>query len=319
MANHHNRLAEIACIAVLVCAVLFPSRAHAATEYVRLQFGVYQSDKATVMYRKFLPVIERLTEATEVELGRPVDIEFKIFRTYQDAQESLAMGTVDFTRFGPASYVLAKDRNPEVGLLAREARKAFKCVIAVPHASQAKVLKDLAGLRFGFGDRDSTCGRYASQARLAKAGVYASDFSAFEYLDRHDRVFRAVEFGDFDAGALKVSTYRKLNSSGQLRILDSFEIPTKPWPVRAGLDPEIRQALQKALLGIDDPEVLKTLGVTGFGPVADADFDHVREWMRGLRRIHRTGRIRRESMRPAPAFRLPRLGAKTSSRSFATS
>ncbi len=78
------------------------------TEPIELTFGVYSSDKATVMYKMFIPIIRQLQENAEAKLKHPVDIFIKIFRTYDEGIDALVKGDVDLVRFGPASYILAK-------------------------------------------------------------------------------------------------------------------------------------------------------------------------------------------------------------------
>ena len=73
-----------------------------------LSFGVYQSDKATVMYKKLTPVLEYLQEDLEKRVGRPVDIHLSIFKSYDEGIAALVNGDIDFVRFGPASYITAK-------------------------------------------------------------------------------------------------------------------------------------------------------------------------------------------------------------------
>ena len=93
-----------------------------ANEPVELTFGVYSSDKATVMYKMFIPIVRQLQESAEAKLDCPVDIFIKIFRTYDEGIDALVKGQVDFVRFGPASYILAKAQNPDISLLAMEAK-----------------------------------------------------------------------------------------------------------------------------------------------------------------------------------------------------
>src|SRR5258705_12399825 len=54
-----------------------------------LEFGVYQSDKATVMYRKRNPVLECLQDDLDPRLGRSADIHLTIFKTYDEGIDSL--------------------------------------------------------------------------------------------------------------------------------------------------------------------------------------------------------------------------------------
>lgn len=72
----------------------------------------------------------------------------------------------------------------------------------------------LRGQTFAFGDERSTIGRYLSQLLLVQHGIRADELLSYEYLGRHDRVGTAVGAGQFDAGALKESTFRKLKKKG---------------------------------------------------------------------------------------------------------
>lgn len=250
---------------------------------VSLRFGVYQSEKATVMYRKLTPVLEALQESGEKCLGRALDIELKIFRTYDEAIDGLVAGEVDFVRFGPASYVLARRRQPGLELLAMElegGEKRFQGVIAVRKHSPIQTVADLKGKRFAFGDPNSTIGRYLVQAELVKAGLRASDLASFKYLPRHDAVAHAVDIGDFEAGSLRIGAFERANEKDTLRILLSFENVTSPWVARAGLDPVVARALRESLLSLADPVVLKELKVSGFAPASDDEYQFVRDGMK---------------------------------------
>lgn len=255
--------------------------AHAA-DTLPLTFGLYQSDKATVMYRKFGPVLEALQAPMEARLNRPVDIELRIHKSYEEAQDALVAGQVDFVRFGPASYVMSKQREAGVQLLAMEHKKGekrFNGVIIAPAASPLQTLAELKGQRFAFGDPNSTIGRYLAQAELAAAGVHARDLAGFDYLGRHDTVFKAVALGDYAAGSVKESTLKRYNQNQQVRVLHRFPNVTKPWVARAGLDAEVVAALREALLGLEDKAVLTELKASGFLPSSDEEYAFVREGM----------------------------------------
>lgn len=253
-----------------------------------LSFGVYQTDKASVMYQQFTPIIKELEEQLEKRTGREARIHLVIFKTYDEANDALVAGEIDFVRFGPASYVIAKQRNPEVSLLAMEQKngeRRFSGVIVVPSASSIQSLADLAGKRFAFGDENSTIGRYLAQAELVKAGVRAHDLSHYEYLGRHDLVAKAVALGDFDAGSIKENTFQKLAADGKLRVLWKFDNVTKPWIARAGLDPDLFEHLRQGLLGIENAAALKSLKFSGFLPTSDDEYEFVRNGMQESERF----------------------------------
>ena len=253
-----------------------------SVEMLTLQFGVYRTDKASTVYRSFLPIIIGIQDGMEERLKRPVEIEIQIFKTYQEGLDALVNGDVDFVRFGPASYVLAKERDKEIELLAMEhkkGKKIFKGVIAVRAESPIKNLSDLKGKSFAFGDENSTIGRYLAQAELIKVGIHGKDLGRTEFLGRHDIVAKAVEMGDFDAGSLKISTFEKMNAKGKLRILWSFDNVTKPWIAKSGLDTRVLQALKEVMLTWDDSEALQALKISGWLICKDSEYQKIRQSM----------------------------------------
>lgn len=283
---NHGTLAVL-----LVSAALYAQKSEQATT-IDLTFGVYTTDKPTVMYRQFMPLVEMVQDRMEAALHREVAIEFRIFKTYEAAREALLASSIDFARFGPASYVLAKQRNPAIELLAMETnkgKKTFPGYIVVRNDSPIQRLAQLRGRRFAFGDKNSTIGRYLAQKELLDAGLFISDLSKHKYLGRHDLVFRAVELGDFDAGAVKSSTYKKLNLKGRLRVLAKFDNVTKPWVARANLDPATRLALSNALIGLKDLATLKALKADGLVQAKDEAYDIIRKSMAASRGFTKAG------------------------------
>lgn len=254
---------------------------------VSLNFGLYASDKASAVVAQFRPLLSKLEQRLGQQLGEPVKIHTRISPTYEQAINKLATGEVDFARFGPASYVLTKDKNPAVALLAMESKKGKKMrsgYIIAHQESALTSMADLKGKRFAFGSEKSTIGRYFAQLLLAEAGVKAGDLERHQYLGRHDRVGEAVAKGDFDAGALKSSTFNKLVKKGRkIRVLKEFKLATKAWAGRADLPASQRQALIDVLLTFDDKKALKVLKKDGFVAGDDAAYDTVR------RAIHHSG------------------------------
>ena len=261
-----------------LAAGIFPAWAD-----VDLKFGVYVSDKPTEMVRKFRPVLDALEASMSGELGEPVHIKMHVAGDYEAGIEDLVTGAVDFARFGPASYVLAKERNPELRILSVESEKGTKVfygIICVAEESPIRAVEDLRGKSFAFGDSRSTIGRYLSQDLLIRHGITAKDLAVYDYLGRHDKVGTAVARKQFDAGALKEGTFKKLVAKGvPIRAIASFPNVTKPWIARGGLAPKIFAALRAALLRMRDPAALKALKKDGFLEGGDDDYAVIREAM----------------------------------------
>jgi len=267
-----------AAIAVLaMCAMSI------AQEPVRLSLGLYSFKRPTEVYKQFQPVAVALSRALTAELKHPATVELEIVKTYEECLARFVAGKIDIVRFGPASYVLAKQQCKGIELLAAECEDSRGVgLIVVREDSPVHTLADLKGRRFAFGDQQSTIGRYLSQAELVQAGVVGSDLAAFAYLERHDVVFKAVEIGDYDAGALHADTFHELNElvKGQkLRVLHPFDNVAKPWIARAGMKKEVVKALRNSLKQLQDPAALKALKVPGFAPTVDGDYELVRKGM----------------------------------------
>ena len=248
-----------------------------------LSFGVYTSDKPSEMYKKFKPMLRYIEDEIATRIEDSPQIKLVIYKTYELALEAFINGEVDFVRFGPASYVIAKNRNPEVRLLAIEENKGkrrFNGIILVREDSSFGSLNDLQGSSFAFGDENSTIGRYLSQAELVEAGISVNELESFDYLGRHDRVVAAVLHGKYDAGAAKESTFAKYREKG-LRALKSFDNVTKPWVARSNIAEDHFVALQDVLLNTTNLEILKTFSksLSGFAPCVDSEYDFVRKGM----------------------------------------
>jgi len=219
-------------------------------------------------------------------LGEKVSIHTRISPTYEQAIDKLATGEVDFSRFGPASYVLVKDKNPAVELIAMESKKGKnmrKGYIIAHQDSSLQNMAELKGKRFAFGSEKSTIGRYFAQLLLTEAGVNSSDLVKQNYLGRHDKVGESVAKGDYDAGAMKSSTFKKFLKKGRkIRVLKEFNLATKAWAVREGVNDRVKTGLTKVLMAFSnekdgDKKALKILKKDGFLPADDAAYNTVRK------------------------------------------
>ena len=268
----------ILCLTICMIVTVLSLPVYAET----ITFGIYTSDKATVMYQKFKPIIDYLQDRI-TQNGINATVKMKIFPSYAAAVDALAAGSVDFMRFGPASYIMAKDRDENIRLLAMEHKKnkkRFYGVFIVTKNSPINSLNDLKGKSFAFGDKNSTIGRYLSQAELVKTGIRSADLSKYDFLGRHDKVALAVAVGNYDAGVVKENTFKKYAESKNLKKIAKFPNVTKPWAVRSGFDDNLFAILQQGLLELKDKKTLKALKQDGFLVAEDSDYDFVRRGMR---------------------------------------
>ena len=272
------------CLIAVLLSFAFASHATAARydeNGFTLSLGLYASSKPSAMVRKFRPMVSSLEKRMTEILGHPVRIRMQIAKDYQQGIDHLRDGKVDFSRFGAAPYVEAKKANPGLQILAIESRNRSKIlhgIIATGLHSPIKSIADLKGKSFAFGNERSTSGRYVSQQYLLSHGISANELSRYEYLGRHDIVGTRVGAGDFAAGAMTESTFRKLLAGGEkIRELARFPVVSKPWVARSGMNPKLYTALKLALLETNDVAALRSLEISGFIEGTNRDYGVIEE------------------------------------------
>lgn len=271
--------------AALVIAGM-PLSGHAKDK--EIVFGTYSPDKPSSMVKQLRPIVQWIAERSGKILGHQLTIRMQVVRGYKQGVALITDGKVDFARLGPASYVMAKRTNPSLTIIAMEkkkGRKIFDGIIAVHRDSPYKSIEDLRGVLFGFGNERSTLGRYFAQLYLSDAGIHAENLKGYKYLGRHDAVGRAVGSKLVDAGALEETTFGKLVRAGvPIRAIARMPNATRPWVARAGLDERILNALRKAMLALDNPDIEKRFRFEGFLMGTDADYQATR---RAIEENHR--------------------------------
>ena len=266
---------------LIILALLLTTALHAKA--LSLSFGVYTADSPTVVVDQFRPILNETEVTLEDVVGEPVTIKMQIAPTYEQGVQDLINGKVDFSRLGPASYVTAKQSNPSVSRRALESRKnqkRFQGISCVQEESPITSIKELKGKHFAFGNPKSTIGHYLAQQYLMQNGIYARDLSSYTHLERHDIVGLAIAHGQYDAGALKESTFNRLIAQGnRLRAIASFDNITKPWVASALLDDKLKEQLKDVLISLENKDAFNALKKDGFLPGKDEDFLMVRSAM----------------------------------------
>ena len=238
-----------------------------------------------IIRERFQPLAEYLSKA----LGRAIVI--RIGTDYEEHTLAIGKGQVDIAFIGSAGYVKLVERYGPFPLLARlevNGKPELYSVIAARADSKFHTLKDLARVRFAFGDKDSTTGHVMPRYMLARAGIPHGAPPRHEYLGTHTNVAMAVMTGDFQAGALKKEVFDQYAGKGLRAIAVSPPISTYPFLASATMPAKevatLRQALLKLKAHPDGPAILNKmqLGLTGLVPVSDKDYDPLRAMMREI-------------------------------------
>ena len=175
-------------------------------------------------------------------------------------------GDIHLAWYGGLTGVQARLAAPGAQALAqREEDAAFHSVFIAQKSLGIKSLEDLKGRRVTFGSESSTSGNLMPRSFLAQVGIDPEDdFSAVNYSGSHDKTWKLVETGSFEAGALNAVVWQKRVEGGSVDTSKVEAFYTTPpyfdyhWVVSGGLDEEFGEGaterLLKALLALSSAD-----------------------------------------------------------------
>jgi phosphonate transport system substrate-binding protein len=194
-------------------------------------------------------------------------------------------GRLDLAYFGPLSYVLAKSKSNIEPFSARlhKGSTTYQAVVIGNTAAGIAKLEDIKGRNMAYGDTASTSSHLIPKSMLAAKGLETKKDYKEHFLGSHDAVALAVQNGHAQAGGLSKIIFETLVEKGIINknsvkvIAVSKPYPEYPWAMRADLSPSVKEKVKKAFYGLKDKEVLKPLKADGFAPIADHDYDVIRD------------------------------------------
>ncbi|PZW38522.1 phosphonate transport system substrate-binding protein [Humitalea rosea] len=211
-------------------------------------------------------------------IQKALGVPLRVFRAtdYAGVVEALRSGNIEFARFGPATYALARRiMGDRVTAFARDlgddGRAGYNSVAFVKAESPYQTMEELKGKSFAFADPNSTSGFAFPSYFLRKAGFDpATHFSRTGFSGSHEQSVIAVLNGTYDAGA----TYWNSPTRGNIARMEeknmipvnstriiwtSPEIPNSPWVIRSDLPEGLRRDWAAAVFAMPeaDPEAFR--------------------------------------------------------------
>jgi phosphonate transport system substrate-binding protein len=245
-----------------------------------LRVALLPDENASTIIQNALPLKKYLEEA----LGK--DIELIVTTDYSSMIEAMRFGRIEVAYFGPLSYVLAKSKAPGIEPFAVGVSKGsatYKSVIVTRMDGPVKSLADIKGKMMGYGDFASTSSHLIPRALLARHGLFGDTDYKYVLLGAHDAVARAVQSGQVQAGGLSQEIFKSLVAKGSIDgdkvivLAESDPIPNYPMVMQGYLAPELKSAISKAFLELNNKEILKTFRAEAFTPTDDRAYDILRE------------------------------------------
>ena len=211
-----------------------------------IHFGVIPRDNPRIMYEKYQPLLDYLSEKT------PYSYELVLKKNYEDTVNAIGTGTVDIALFGPLTYLEAHARYGITCLLKPkgiDGTATYKSVVITnKKSSNISRLSELKGKTIAFSASKSTSGNLMPRYLLANAGIHLSDLSKYANFDYHDSAVKAVLKGQYDAGAVRDSVAKKYMKLGLDVIATSDAIPTGPLVVSKRLAAPVVAEIKRRFL-----------------------------------------------------------------------
>lgn len=178
-----------------------------------LLIGGIPDQDVSVLEERFGGVADVLEE----EVGIPV--EYRESTDYAALVTAFRNGDVPFGWFGGLTGVQARLAVEDAHAVAqRPVDSEFHSVFIVGPGVESSGLTDLEGLSFTFGSENSTSGHLMPRHFLREAGVDAE--TAFDaapnYSGSHDRTWKLVQAGTYQAGALNEAVWDRAVGEGEV-------------------------------------------------------------------------------------------------------
>ena len=244
-------------------------------------FGVIPRDNPRIMYEKYQPLLDYLSEQT------PYTYELVLKKTYEETVNALGSGETDVALLGPLTYLEAHAKYGAISILkskGADGTTSYKSVIIRKKDSPVRSLSELKGKSVAFASSKSTSGNLIPRYLLANSGIHLNDLSEYTNFDYHDSVVKAILKGQYTAGAVRDSVAKKYMKLGIDVIAESEAIPTGPLVVGPGTPYAVTENIKKALLAlnpqnVNGQKVLNRLDEdfrNGFTEAVDEDYGDIR-------------------------------------------
>ncbi|MGH3823834.1 MAG: phosphate/phosphite/phosphonate ABC transporter substrate-binding protein [Pseudonocardiaceae bacterium] len=265
-----------------------------------LVFAAVPSARFASLQQDHQPVIDLLEKETGMK------VRFETGTDYAAILQELREGKIDIASLSPSTYVLAKQQDAPITVVAARVRQKGK----VPEyqsygitwaGSPIKTLADFRGKRICFVDPKSTSGYLYPRIALRALGIEPGTETMQIFVGQHDAVVLAVSNHQCDAGfALDRVVDRDLIAQGRLEpgqivtVWKSGAIPGPPLVISDRLPLALRQQLTATLQSKANADYLRANGFCqgecaiadgdayGYQPADDAFYNGIREICKSL-------------------------------------
>lgn len=256
----------------LIC--LFFQTAH-AEDYKFSILPRFFPEKLTAMMN---PLVEYLNHETGLSITPVLTDNFAAYET------ALNKGEIALGYENPLVYVDVSQAH-EVLAMAKKGKggSKFRGIIITRSDSDIQSISDLKGKNVMIVSKTSAGGFLSQKLSFKEKGMDVNkDLQLSVAADnRQENVIISVSIGDVDAGFIRESALHKADDfimPGSIKPIVATEwLPNWAFSVKKDLPMQQKDAIKKALLALPaEGSVLQAMGLTGFKPANDSDYDIIR-------------------------------------------
>ena len=178
-----------------------------------LLIGGIPDEEVSILEERFGGVARYLSRETGLEVKYQPSISYAALVT------AFQHGDVGVAWFGGLTGVQARIATPGSDAVAQRPRdREFRSVFVVGPGVMAASIQDLRGLSFTFGSESSTSGHLMPRYFMVQAGIDPETALKGKpsYSGSHDKTWKLVETGTFEAGALNQAVWDRAVKEGQV-------------------------------------------------------------------------------------------------------
>ena len=229
-----------------------------------------------------------------VYLGKQLKIKVKYIpvKSYAAAVTAFRNNQVQLAWFGGLSGVRARQLVKGSRAIAQGFEDPFFETYFIAHVSSglkpsSNFPKAIAGKTFTFGSKGSTSGRLMPEFHIRKQFGKTPDkvFKRVGFSGSHSRTVALVNSGAYEVGAVNFKVYKKELNAGKIdqkKVSIIWKTPGYPdynWSIRGDVEKQFGAGfitkVQKALIDMKDPELLRSFPRKSFIKATNKDFKSI--------------------------------------------
>lgn len=245
-----------------------------AEDYQISMLPRYYPERLTAM---MMPLTEYLSDQTGASL------EFVLTDNFADYEKQIKKGRIAIGYQNPLVYARVSEVHQVLAMASKgEDGDKFRGIVIARPDSPVKSLADLAGKTVMIVSKTSAGGYLSQKLSLLEQQMSLNQLEVEVAADnRQENVIISVSVGDVDAGFIRESAFHIADQyimPGSVRIVtETAWLPNWAFSVDKDMDAELQMKLRAAVTELSpDHPVLQAMGLKGFRPAEDSDYDVMR-------------------------------------------